>query len=271
MELAEASLLPLRGDGGGLLGGSLNSGGDGGLEGGLNGGNLSGQLLLLELGSGLGLHTGLLLNLLGVTVDEQIDHDIPGLLAGLEGAHAEDLTGENPVSDGDGVLALVVQRDGNIDTLQVGVSVAEGNDGHVDVGSLGDGLRVGAGVSADEHAGLQELLLDVVSEGTRGVATTRADHVGGAGVLAELVGGTLTVGAGRHDAHVLGVLDGHNDTGSEHQLLPGLGQVEDEHTVAVAGVNVLLHVGLAVLGTNVAVGGQHELDVFLSGGKDIHC
>ena len=55
--------------------------------------------------------------------------------------HAADLTGQQPPHQGDRVLALVVGRDGNIDVLQRGVSVAKRDDRDVGVRGLLDRLE----------------------------------------------------------------------------------------------------------------------------------
>lgn len=115
------------------------------------------------------------------------------------------------------MATLVVGGDGNVDELGGGVGVAEGDDGDVDVGSLLDGLGVGARVGDDNQTGLLERTGDVVGEGTGGETT--GDGLG-AGVGGELEDGTLTVGTGRDDTDVRGVVDGGDDTGSQDDLLP---------------------------------------------------
>lgn len=75
------------------------------------------------------LNTGGVLVLLGfrVAVEVQIRHDVPLGVAASEGAaETEDLTGEHPPDETDGVAALVVCWDGHIDVLGGGVSVAKG-------------------------------------------------------------------------------------------------------------------------------------------------
>ena len=91
------------------------------------------------------------------------------------------------------------------------------NDGDVDVGSLLDGLRVGAGVGNNDETGLLERAGDVVGEVTGGEATGDG---GGTGVGGELQDGTLTVGTGRDNADIGGVVDGGDDTGGQDDLLP---------------------------------------------------
>lgn len=87
-----------------------------------------------------GLRLGGGLSLLGITVHEEIDHDVPGLGAGDDAAHAEHLTGEEPVHQSQRVLGLVVAGDGDVNVGHRAVSVAEGNDGDVAVRRLQDGL-----------------------------------------------------------------------------------------------------------------------------------
>jgi len=63
----------------------------------------------------------------GIAVEVQISHDVPFGLAGSEGtAETEDLTGKHPPDETDGVAALVVGRDGNVDVLGGGIGVTEG-------------------------------------------------------------------------------------------------------------------------------------------------
>lgn len=115
------------------------------------------------------------------------------------------------------MTTLVVGGDGNVDVLGGGVGVAEGNDGDVDVGSLLDGLGIGARVGDDDQTGLLERTGDVVGEGTGGETTGNGL---GTGVGGELEDGTLTVGTSGDDTDVGGVVDGSDDTGSQDNLLP---------------------------------------------------
>lgn len=148
----------------------------------------------------------------------EIDHDVPGGLAGVDGStEAEDLTGEHPPDGTNGVATLVVGRDGNVDVLGGGVGVAKGDHGDVDVGSLLDGLGIGAGVGDDDQTGLLERTGDVVGEGTGGETTS--DGLG-TGVGGELEDGTLSVGTSGDDTDIGGVVDGGDDAGGEDNLLP---------------------------------------------------
>ena len=157
----------------------------------------------------------------------EIDHDVPGGLAVVDGtAETEDLTGKHPPDAADGVATLVVGGDSNINVVGGRVSVAEGNDGDVDVGSLLDGLGIGAGVGNHDQAGLLERAGDVVGERTGGEAT--GDGLG-TSVAGELQDGTLAVGASGDDANIRRVVDGGDDAGSQDNLLPKSPQSQPLH------------------------------------------
>lgn len=115
------------------------------------------------------------------------------------------------------MTTLVVGGNGNIDEVGGGVSVAKGNDGDVDVRSLLDGLGVGTGVGHDDETGLLERASDVVGEVTGGETTSNG---GGTSVVGELQDGTLTVGTGRDNTDIGGVVNGSDDTGGQDDLLP---------------------------------------------------
>jgi hypothetical protein len=156
----------------------------------------------LKAGSGL-LLLGLL-EVLRVVVEEEVDRDGPRLSAGDGAAHAENLTGEEPVAEADGELSLVVGRDGDVDILKRGVRVAESDDRDIDVTSLADTLGVGPGVGDDEDTGLPELLGDLVGEGSGGDASSDGSA---SGVLGELEDGPLSVRAGRDDLNISSLSD----------------------------------------------------------------
>lgn len=69
----------------------------------------------------------------------------------------------------------------------------------------------------------------------------------------ELEDGTVSVRAGRDDSYVGGVLDGGDDTRSEDDLLPGLGDVDDVDEVGAGLVDVRGHLLLRDLGADVAL------------------
>lgn len=171
----------------------------------------TGDLGLLDFLSLLGL---------GITVEVQVDDDVPFGFTGSEGAaETEDFTGKQPPDETDGVTTLVVGGDGDVDEFGGRVGVAEGDDWDVNVAGLADGLAIGARVGDDNQAGFLEGAGDVVSEATGGETTGDGD---GTGVSGELEDGTLTVGTSGDDANVGWVVDGCDDTGSEDDLLPAI-------------------------------------------------
>lgn len=122
------------------------------------------------------------------------------------------------------MATLVVGRDGNIDELGRRVRVTQSNDGDVDVGSLLDGLGVGARVGDNDQTGLLEGPGDVVGERTGGETTGNSL---GAGVGGELEDGTLTVGTSGDDTDISGVVDSGDDASGQNNLLPICGQMSE--------------------------------------------
>lgn len=243
-----------------VLGGHTSSG---------RGGGSLGVGTLLS-GSGSSLLGGLTLNLLGVTVEEEVGEDVPagrtGRASGNGATETKDFSAEEVPHKTDRVTRLVVGGDGNVDKLGGSVSVTEGNDRDVDVGSLSDSLVVNPGVSDDDHSGLLERSGDVVSEGTGGESASDSLGTGEGAVLED---GTVTVGSGGDDTDVVGVLDGSEDTSSKDELLPGLADVDNVDTIGTPLPDVVLHSLVTVLGTEVALSGKEELDVVLSSLKSL--
>mmetsp|Transcript_18345 Transcript_18345/g.34083 ORF Transcript_18345/g.34083 Transcript_18345/m.34083 type:complete len:203 (-) Transcript_18345:42-650(-) len=182
-------------------------------------------------------------------------------------AEVEDFASKEPVEQGDGLLALVVCWDGQINVLKRRVRVAECNGWDAGVADLLDSLAVGPGVSDNEEAWLQELCSDLVGERARHPATR---HGLCTDVLAELQHRPRTIRTlGRHD-DVGGVLDGHDDARGSHELLPGLAQVNDVDAVNSATKNVALHTVITIACAQVGLAHQHHLNVFLFGSHS-HC
>jgi hypothetical protein len=191
------------------------------------------------------------------------------LVAGDGLAEAEDLTSDQPHDEGDGVATLVVARDGNVDVTEGRVGVAKSNGGEVDIRSLSERLVVLEGISNEQQTGLVVIGLDVVGERTGG--ETASNHVSSKG-LSQLEGSTLgirdrSLSGGGNNAHIARVLDGDDRAGSQDDLLPGLAQVNDVHTIGTALEDVVAHLNAAVTVSKVDVASQHHLDVFLSEGQ----
>jgi hypothetical protein len=94
-------------------------------SGGLGSGGVN--ITTLEGSGGGSLLGGLLLDLLGVSVEEEIGESVP-LSSGDGSLESEDLSGEEVPHQTDRVSGLVVGGDGDVNELEVGVSVTEGND-----------------------------------------------------------------------------------------------------------------------------------------------
>jgi hypothetical protein len=158
--------------------------------------NLLGSVLFLEFGS-LVLELLLLgLNGLDISGDEEVDHDIPFPV--LELAPEElDLSGEHPIDDGNGLGDSIVAGDDDVNVVEGGISVAEGDARDVDIASLVDGLLVTLGIRHDQQPGLLELLRGLVGQGSWDPPRRRGSS--GAGVLAELVDSTLSLSLGADD------------------------------------------------------------------------
>jgi hypothetical protein len=155
-----------------------------------------GSVLLLEFGS-LVLELLLLgLNGLDISGDEEVDHDVP--VPVLELAPEElDLSGEHPIDDGNGLGDSIVAGDDDVNVVEGGISVAEGDARDVDIASLVDGLLVTLGIRHDQQPGLLELLRGLVGQGSWDPPRRRGSS--GAGVLAELVDSTLSLSLGADD------------------------------------------------------------------------
>ena len=108
-------------------------------------------------------------------------------------------------------MYLVVAWDGNIDVTQRRVSVAQSDDGDVNVRGLNDRLVVSTRIHDHQKTGLAESGLDLIGEGT-GSETT--GDGGSLGVRGKLESGTLALGTRRDDENISRVLNGYNSPGS---------------------------------------------------------
>ena len=128
-------------------------------------------------------------------------------------------------------------------------------------------LVVGSRVGANEKTGLDELDVLLIGKSTRSVTSTNVVGASGLGVLEHSTG---SVGARRDDEDVFGVLNGHDDACSEHELFPSLAEVDEENSVGSTAPDVAAHFIGDVLGTNVGVGGQEELEVLCATKRNHH-
>jgi hypothetical protein len=154
---------------------------------------------------------------LGVSVHEEIDDNFPIAITGNLTSELEDLAGHKPEAVSDGVTALVVGGDSNINPVEGGVGVGEGNHGDVHVGSLNQALVVKTGVADDDETGFKELLGVVIGEGTGNPLTTQ---VVGTSVGGELEDGTLSVLTGRNNLIKSKVIIIFSRVGQTQRLVP---------------------------------------------------
>lgn len=202
-----------------------------------------------------------------VSVEEEVHRHVPLFLSVDGASHSEHFSGQEPVHKTDGESALVVAGDGHIHELEGRVGVAQGDDGDAHVRGLLDSLGVDSGVGDDQHSGFSVLSSDLVGEGTGGES---AGEGLGAGVVGELEHSSLAIRSGRDGADILGVLNGHQETSGEHELLPGLLEVQEVHVVgSTLGPDVVVHSDFGVLGTDVHFGGEHLDHIVVAGSEDI--
>lgn len=90
------------------------------------------------------------------------------------------------------------------------------------------------------------------------------------GKLVKILRDSHTLGLARDDGDISWILDGSDGSGSEHELLPGLAEIEDVVLGLVAAVNVLAHSVIVVDVSEVDFGGDHSADVSLRGSKNGH-
>lgn len=167
-------------------------------------GSLSSGLLSLFL---------LLLEVVDVTVDEEINHDVPRLSTRDGATEAENLTGKEPISKSNRLITSVVDGDSNVHVSERSVSVSEGNDGDVHVRSLLNSLVISDGVSDNEETRLSETLLGLICESTRRITSREVRSTSEVSILED---SALTVAAGRDDDNILRVLDGSDGTSSQN-------------------------------------------------------
>lgn len=122
---------------------------------------------------------------------------------------------------------LVVAWDGNVNVTQRRVSVAQGNDRDVDVRSFNDWLVIGTWIHNNQQTRLAESGLDLVSERTRGEASSNG---GCLGVGGKLESGTLALRTRRDDEDISRVLNSYNSPCSQKKLLVSPAQVDDVNT-----------------------------------------
>lgn len=142
--------------------------------------------------------------LLGVPVEVQIWHDLPGVLPWYCSSHSEHFSSQHPPHETNRMVTLqtnevirdagnlsviisyvlrwpylVITRNSNVHISQGGVRVAQSNGRNVDIWCLSQWLMVSSGVSHNQKAWLPKSCLDLIGECTRGEPTMEGRSTGG--------------------------------------------------------------------------------------------
>jgi hypothetical protein len=121
---------------------------------------------------------------------------------------------------------------------------------------------IGSWIADNDQSWLLELFGVLIGKGTWGPFSTK---VVGTGVGSELKDSSLSELSISNDQNIFWVVDSGNNSSSNHEFLPSLGNVQIVNTFLISSVNVWLHDFGAVLSTNVDSGGKHKSKIFLSG------
>jgi len=119
---------------------------------------------------------------------------------------------------------------------------------------------VTAWIAYDHETWLLEFLGVLVGKGTWGPLST--EEVG-TGVLTELEDSSLGYISVGNNENVLGVVNGSDDSGGNHELFPGLGNIDAVNALLVSRVDVWFHLLGAVLSTEVHISGKHESEILI--------
>ena len=192
----------------------------------------------------------LALELLWISPEERVNHDIPSG-SSLEGtSEVEDFTSQKIVDQSDGLLTSVIAWDSDINVLEWRVSIAKGNARDVSIRCLLNSLAISLGVSDNQKSWLHELAGDLICEGTWSPSLSNRLSTS---VVGELHDSSGTERSLRANDDVLWVLNGSDNSSSNHQLLPGLTEVDDVDVVVTLLVDITLHSEVNISGTNVGL------------------
>lgn len=107
---------------------------------------------------------------------------------------------------------------------------------------------VGSWVTDNDQSWLLELLGVLIGKTSWGPFSTEVRCLGVSGELENGSLGILSVG---DNEDISWVVNGGDDSSSDHELLPGLGDVKVVDTLLISGVDVWLHGLRGVLSTNM--------------------
>jgi hypothetical protein len=115
------------------------------------------------------------------------------------------------------MTTLVVCWDSDVDEFSWRVSIAEADDGDIDIRGFLDSLSVGAWVGDDNEARFLEGACDVVGKVTGRETTSDCN---GSGVCGKFEDSALAVGTSGDDTDVGWIVDGGDNAGCEDDFLP---------------------------------------------------
>jgi hypothetical protein len=178
-------------------------------------------------------------------VHEEIDHDIPTLGSGDFTSEEKNFSSKKPEHKSDGLFTLVVSRDGNINVLKRRVRVAKSNDWDVHVGSFTESLMINSRITDNDKSRFNEFLGDLIGKHTRSPLAT---GVVGVGVGGELKDSSLSISLGGNNKDILWVVNGSDDSSSNHELFPSLSNVKEmaiwlEISSLISSVSLSLYYG----------------------------
>jgi hypothetical protein len=116
-------------------------------------------------------------------------------------------------------------------------------------------------VAHDNESWFLILLSVLIGQSTWSPFSTEVVGLGIGGVLQD---GSLSISSVGDNKDILWVVDGSNNSCGNHEFFPGLGKVHVVNAFLVSSINVWLHLGGAVVGTDVASSGKHESEIFIS-------
>jgi len=214
---------------------------------------ISGNGVVLLVSGGFLFVFFLFFDFIWVSVEEEIWHDVPFFGSAEGSLQSLDFSGQKPVSQTNTVGGFVVARNADIDVFDWRIGIAQGNDWDVDVASFSDGLVVDSWIGDDDQSWLSVAGLGVIGKATWGES---AVHGGSFDELGAFDGGSLTNIFGRNNADIFWVVDGGDDSGGEGDFFPHLGDVENMSTAGSSFPNVLVHLVVAVVASQMHFGGE---------------
>ena len=120
---------------------------------------------------------------------------------------------------------------------------------------------VNSWIANDDESWLLEFLGDLIGKNTGCPFSTEVAGISVSGILKN---GSLSVSFAGNNKNVFFVGDSSNNSGSNHEFLPGLGKIDIMNTFLVSGINIWLHFFGTVLSSKIDLGCKHKCKIVLS-------